>query len=53
VRAALPNFDDFDAAKAESAADRFGALAIGGGEVSLRALFQSPDGGNEDTHGLL
>src|SRR5487761_527262 len=51
VRAALANFDDLDFAQAERAADRFGALAIGSGEVSLRPLLQPADGGDQNTHG--
>ena len=51
VGAALANFDDFDFANAEIAADPFRALAIGCGQFALGTLFQPADGGDQDTHG--
>ena len=53
LRAALADFDDFDVAKTEGAADRFGALAIGRGELAFGALLEAADGGDEDTHDVI
>jgi len=40
----------FDAAEAERAAGRFGALQIRRGELALRSLFEMADGSDQEAH---
>ena len=51
LRPAFTDFDDFDAAQAERASGRFGALVIRRGEVPFRSLLEAADGGDEKAHG--
>ena len=51
LRTAFTNFDDFKVAKAELTSGHFRAFAIRRGELALRSLFETADGGNEKAHG--
>jgi len=50
LRAAFADLHDFDAAEAERAAGRFGALQIRRGELALRSLFEMADGSDQEAH---
>src|SRR5271169_3108619 len=50
VRAAFPDFDDFDVAQTEIAPGLRRALAEALGKFGFRALFQASDDGHDDTH---
>src|ERR1700690_2248010 len=50
VRAAFPDFDDFNVAQTEIAAGLRRAFAEALGKLGFRTLFQASDGGNDDTH---
>ena len=47
---AFPDFMDFEAAKAEFAANILESLAIALGQFPLRALLQPADGNDDEAH---
>ena len=50
VGATFPDLNDFDITQPQLTASLRRALAIALTKLGLRALFQAPDGGNDNTH---